>query len=238
MSSLSQQAITAAINQNWDEAIRLNNEIIAQVEKDIPSLNRLAFALCQIGKINEAKKIYRKILLTDKYNSIAQKNLDKLDNFKKSKKNSVKQSQVFSPSLFIEEPGKTKTVALKHIAPTNILASLDIGIEVKLACKKFSVDVRDTNNTYIGTLPDDLAFRLIRFIKAGNTYSAYIKNVTKNIVSVFLKEVHRGKKFINQPSFINLTREEKHPHKDQKAQNDDEEENEEKRLSQDEEWVE
>jgi len=56
-------------------------------------------------------------------------------------------------------------------------------------------------------LPDDVAFRLLRLIKAGNNYSVCIKSVTKNGISVFIREIKRGKKYYSQPSFISSTSE-------------------------------
>jgi len=71
--------------------------------------------------------------------------------------------------------------------------------------KKYSIDVRDMNGTYIGALPDDIAFRLIKYTSGGNEYSVHIKRITKSCVSLFIREVKRGKRYQNQTSFSGST---------------------------------
>ena len=204
MQDLTKNAIQKALACDWKEAININKQIIEQNPHDINALNRLAFAYIQIEELTEAKKIYKKIISIDKYNLIAKKNLEKINNLpKQSKHNLSKKSQStpLSPGLFIEEPGRTKTISLINIAPCGTLYHFNIADPVFLYTKKHSIEIRDSNKKYIGALPDDLVFRLLRLIKAGNKYSAYIKNVGKNNITIFLREEKRGKRFISQPSF-------------------------------------
>ena len=204
MSTLIQQAIQSALKGDWKEAILLNEQIIKNDESNIEALNRLAYAYLQLKKIEAAKKIYRKIISLDKYNIIAQKNLAKLNTYPKEVKSRKYQnnSTVISPCIFLEEPGKTKTVALKNLAPLSTLVRFQVGAPVFLQPKKNSIEIRDSKNVYLGALPDDLTYRLLHFIKAGNCYQACLKNIQKNCVFIFIREVKRGKKFQHQPSFL------------------------------------
>lgn len=205
MQDLEITAIQAALCHNWEKAIEINLEMLKSKSEDTDAMNRLAYAYCKIGKLDESMKIYRKVLLLDKYNIIAQKNLEKLCSRGKSHKTtppSKQTSTALSPSLFIEEPGRTKTVSLAHVAPANVISKLDVGDPVLLYPKKHSIDIRSLDKTYLGALPDDIAFRLLRFIKAGNTYDICIKHATKNSIAVFIREMKRGKRFSTQPSFI------------------------------------
>jgi tetratricopeptide (TPR) repeat protein len=206
ISTLSNNAINSALIEDWNKAIDINKKILEIQPHNIDALNRLAYAFCQNGNYTQAKKIYKQILIIDKYNNIATKNLDRITilsendkfyNHKKSSKTHI------SPCKLIEQPGKTKTIVLSKIAPKNVLLKVSIGNEVCLINKKYSVEVRTNEGLYIGQLPDDIAFRLIVLLKAGNEYLSYIKNIQKNKVSVFLIENKRGKKYANQPSFIN-----------------------------------
>ena len=124
-----QAAIDSALAQNWLTAIKLNKELIKNNKDDIDSLARLAYALTQINDIEKAKKIYKKILSLDKYNSLAQKNLDKIINIPKG--SSAKQTKErVSPGLFIEEPGKTKVINLINLATNKAHVegtNLDVG---------------------------------------------------------------------------------------------------------------
>lgn len=210
MSDQTSTAIQAALANDWEKAISINKSILKENPDDVNTMNRLAFALTQIRKLDEAKKLYKKILKVDKYNTIAHKNLEKIESYPKSNKTQL-QNKIYSlsPSLFIEEPRKTKTVTLTDIAPSSILSHINIGDETRLVPKRHSLEVRTCNKVYLGALPDDIAFRLLRLIKAGNTYQVNIKNVSKNSISVFIREIKRGKRYANQPSFISLLSEHK-----------------------------
>lgn len=211
MPNLPQKAIELALAQNWNEAILTNKKLLEEDDKNIDALNRLAYALVKIGKIEKAKKVYRSIISLDKYNYIAQKNLDKISSLKDAER--VSNSPVrttLSPNQFLEEPGKTKSVNLINIAPLNIISKIDIGDSVMLYPKKHSIEIRVDNKTYLGALPDDIAFRLLKFLKAGNTYQTCIKNTQKKSVSVFIREVKRGKRFAAQPTFMTVSHEWSH----------------------------
>lgn len=203
MDSNSQIAINAALEQDWAKAVTANEEIIAQNENNIDALSRLAYAYTQLGKIEKAKKLYRTILSLDRYNFIAKKNLDKISSLSgKSQTYIQKKSPVIlSPQLFLEEPGKTKSIVLKNVAPTSVISKFRIGDTVTLHPKKHSIEIRDQEKTYIGAIPDDITFRLLRFIKAGNLYHVCVKNTEKNSVSVFIREVKRGKRLFHQSTF-------------------------------------
>lgn len=198
-------AINAALTHNWEQAIEINLKIVKDNKKDVSALSRLAYAYLRSGKVDNAKKLYRKILDIDDYNPIAHKNLDKINSLPKKMKSApglTKATTALNPNLFLEEPGKTKTVILTNVAPTSVLSKLSVGDMVSFYPKKHSIDIRSNEKTYLGALPDDMAFRLLRFIKSGNQYNACIKNITKNSISVFIRELKRGKKYSNQPSFI------------------------------------
>lgn len=103
--------------------------------------------------------------------------------------------------FFLEEPGKTKIVMCINPAPAALLSSVSPGDEIVLHARNHSVEIRNYKNAYLAALPDDLSFRLIKFLAGGNTYQALIKSVGKNSLTVFLRELSRGKRFSNQPSF-------------------------------------
>lgn len=194
-------AVSAALLHNWSGAKSANESILKQKPDDIDALNRLAYAFVQLGKLKEAKRYYKKVILLDSYNQIAKKNLLKLNHVKKPAPTSSLDAPL-SPSFFLEEPGKTKSISLINTAPFSILSSLTTGKEVFLCPKRHTIEVRDGQKIYLGALPDDLSFRLIRCLKAGNSYQVFTKNISKKSLVVFVKEITRSKKLRNQPSFI------------------------------------
>jgi tetratricopeptide (TPR) repeat protein len=226
MHDLSRSAIDSALSQDWETAIAINEEILKLNHEDIDALSRLAYAYSQIGKLDQSRKLYRSILSIDKYNLIAQKNLEKLNSLgkKASKTTPAKSSSnLFDPNLFLEEPGKTKTVVLKNVAPASVISRLRNGDMVFLNTKKHSIEIRNSDKIYLGALPDDISYRLIRLVKAGYTYCACVKSTQKNSISVFMRENKRGRKFENQPSFVpNIVETAAIPHDNKKNQEDDE----------------
>lgn len=201
--TLKDKAIQTALEGDWEEAISANKELLEETPKDIDALNRLALAYTIIGKIRGAKIIYQKVLDIDPLNPIALRNLKNLKNNKKEGKASP--TQVFLNNQFIEETGKTKVVDLINIAPSLVVQTLRTGETVTLSIKRLKIFVLKNEKQYIGVLPDDIGKRLIKFIKAGNKYEAYVKSVSPHKVIVFIKELKRIAKFKNQPSFLALS---------------------------------
>lgn len=196
-------AISAALNCRWDEAVSLNQKMLDLSPENAQCLNRLAKAYFELGKYSQAKKAYAEVLRIDPYNSIAQKNLKKVNSLKKGDGIALpSQTMVISPALFLEEPGITTLVNLVKVAEPQKLLKLSPGTVVSLLEKKRGISVADGNHQYLGAFPDDCAFRLLRLIKGGNKYQVIIKSVRSNGLTVLIREVFRSKKFKNQASFL------------------------------------
>lgn len=201
--TLKDKAIQTALNGNWEEAISANKELLEENEEDIDALNRLALAYSIVGKIRSAKITYQKVLDIDSLNPIALRNLKNLKTTKKNIKTSP--VQISLNNQFIEETGRTKVVELINIAPSSVIQTLRTGETVSLSIKRLKIFVLKNEKQYIGVLPDDIGKRLIKFIKAGNKYEAYIKSTNLHKVIIFIKELKRATRFKNQPSFLSLS---------------------------------
>lgn len=199
-----QQAIDAALDSNWERALKLNKQIISLEPQNVDALNRQAKAYMELGKINLAKKYYSEALKFDPYNPIALKNLKIIKSFKVrgGENNTNGQRIKLSAALFLQEPGKTKIVNLLKVAEPQKLSKAFCGMKVNIAIKGKKITVVDENNNYLGVLPDDVSHHLIRLIKGGNKYDLVIKSVKVNGLSIMIKETFRSKKFKNQPSFL------------------------------------
>lgn len=205
MPALKNQAIQNALLGDWNVAISQNLELLKSDPKDIEALNRLAFAYGVLGKTKHAKTIYQKVLRLDSQNPIALKNVKRLKEDKRNGSHTSPQSFQFSrsiDSMFLEESGKTKVVELVNIAQPKVIAYLLTGELLSLRIKRLKIFVLDTKDSYIGVLPDNIGKRLIKFLKGGNAYQAYVKSVNNRRVTIFIKETKRAHRFKNQPSFI------------------------------------
>ncbi|OIP57374.1 MAG: hypothetical protein COX79_05045 [Candidatus Levybacteria bacterium CG_4_10_14_0_2_um_filter_36_16] len=206
---LKDQAIKSALENNWNDAYKINFRLLEENPEDIDTLNRLAFSLIKLSKFKQAKDAYQKVIQLDKTNPIATKNLKKLETMSKQKgsKKSLSADTTNANTsmpldeLFIEETGKTKTVELKNVADKKSLSLLQPGDLVCLAVKRSKIFIQSYDKKYIGMLPDSIGMRLITFIKGGNEYQACIKALTEKTVIVFIKESKKMSKFKNQQSF-------------------------------------
>jgi len=200
---IEQQAIKFALRGEWEKAIEKNNLILLSDPTNIAALNRLAKAFSEKGYQVKAVKIYRKVLILDKYNPIASKSIERLE----SRRNKSPQENLKGPfsaataGLFLEEPGKTKIVKLHRLTSPQNLAEIDCGDSVCLVPQKRFIVVKKRNGTYIGRLPEDISYRLTSLIKGGNRYSATILGINRQNLEIFIKETFRSQKFRNFPSF-------------------------------------
>jgi tetratricopeptide (TPR) repeat protein len=196
--SASQNAINLALSGSWSEAIKANLEIIAGNPEDIDAMNRLARAYWELGKIPEAREATRKVLKIDPVNPIALKCIEKWKTAGGSENHS---SGPTSTENFLEDPGKTKLITLLNLGDSKIFANLDPGEEVQLFSHAYKVSINTPDGKYIGRIPDDLAARLRNLIKAGNKYQVLMKSVDPKEVTVFVREIEKGPKAPDIPSF-------------------------------------
>ncbi|MGB9883629.1 MAG: tetratricopeptide repeat protein [Microgenomates group bacterium] len=198
---LEQSAIDAAIATNWEKAIEINEKIIKLDNKNIDAYLRLGFAYLQKGNLKKAKKAYLQVKKLQTNNVLANEQLEKIKVLE-TKKTSIKPVKTnLDPYTFADVPGKTKTVSLVNCGQKTTLANLFIGQKVNLIPKKKRIEVRTDDKEYIGCLPDDLSKKLNIFIKAGSIFDCYIKEADLKNVTVFIKEIKKGKKVLRYTTF-------------------------------------
>ncbi|SRR5258708_11604657 len=185
-SDLAQQAINAALSCDWKKAILLNSEIVKLDSDDIDALNRLARAYAETGNLLKAKAASQKVLKIDKLNPIALKCLNKWKTFKS---NSGEIKPIATPSVFIEDPNRTKTINLINLGSTINIMNLTCGDSIKLIPHMHRVNVVTNDNKLIGRFPDDLAAKFIKLMRLGNSYDAIIKSVDESQVKIFVRNL-------------------------------------------------
>lgn len=201
---LEQQAIDSAINLQWDNAIALNKQILKIDKENVDACLRLGFAYLQLKDISESQKYYNKSLKLRPKNQVALENLERLGimelkDHPAHKKNRL--SSAINPSMFLEVPGKTKTVSLVNLGQKKHLAAVSVGQDIELKQKKRKVEVRTMGGDYLGCLPDDLSKRLIFFLKGKSKYKANVQEASLTRVVVFIQEESKGKKVMQYTSF-------------------------------------
>jgi hypothetical protein len=199
------QAIDAAIDRRFDDAIALNAQILKVEPANLGALLRQGFAKLQNGDLAGAKKAYKHVLQQQSENSIARENLERIEILEQKKGSSSqlltkKREDKFNPNLFLEIPGKTKSSVLVNLGQKEVLAHLTIGDQLELKVRRRKLEVR-TEGEYIGSLPDDLSKRLYVLIKGGSEYSCFIKEISMSRVVVFIREEKKSRRLARFTSF-------------------------------------
>ena len=185
-----QEAVALAMQGRWEEAVTVNQRLLAMVPGDVETWNRLGKALLEVGDRAGAQGAFEHSLAISPNNVIARKNLERLARFKAAPPASGKGRQVAS-GFFIEESSKTARVTLS-VAPevaASVLAAAGEPVDLKRRGQGLAVyDVRDH---FIGPLPPALGSRLLRLMEGGNRYEGAVFNVGQGQVTVLFREIYQ-----------------------------------------------
>lgn len=199
---LARKAIDAALQNQWDNALKYNLQILEDNESEVGALNRVSQAYLQKGKFSEAKEAAIRVLEVDPLNKIAAKRIEKIDMLiEKGLSPVTMQTTKHIDRVFIEEPGKTKVVSLINVCEHSKLMTLNAGDSVLLIDKINKIVVTTHEREYIGRLPDDVANRILYLLKLGNNYSTFIKSLKKDSVQIFIREVKNANSIDDIVSF-------------------------------------
>lgn len=207
---LAQRAIQAALQSDWETAVKLNQEILQTDEENVETLNRLARALFESGSLSKATTTYKKVLKLDPYNPIASKNLDRLSNLSESTIKQAKPTTHLSPNIFLEEPGKTKIIAVKEFPSNKILAALRVGDQLELSSFHNNVKVSTSERKIIGRLEEVWGAKIANALRNGSQFTAVVKSVQikdslkDSSLQLFVKETFHSPK-LPQPFFTVTT---------------------------------
>ena len=196
------EAINLALQSRWQEAEKVNREIIERFPTDVDAYNRLGKALTELGNYTEAKQAYAKGLEIDPNNTIARKNLNRLSQLKEgTKAPPVDKPPKFAPRLFIEETGKTGTSSLYNPAPREVLAKMAAGDQVYLKILGRRLVVENAESEYLGEVEPKLGLRLINLMEGGNEYAAAIASINESRCTIIIKETFQHPSQAGKPSF-------------------------------------
>ena len=188
--NLARKAINLALQNDWTGAVETNIAIVNKFDDDLEAYNRLGKALTELGKHQKAKVAFRNALKISPYNSIAQKNLDRLN--KLGSDISISGDTVLStPQFLIEESGKSRLTTLIDLAKWNVLLKLVPGHRVYLKANEGRLRILDSSEAYLGTVEPKLSSRLIRLLDGGNRYEGTVISVNEKELIVMIREIHQ-----------------------------------------------
>ena len=187
----SKQAVALAMEGKWREAIAVNQNIIESFPDDVDAYNRLGRAHMELGEYSRARVAYEKAIQLDEYNTIAQRNLQRLQNLEDSVTEGEANYEKVEPYQFIEEVGKAGVVNLQKLGEPQVLAKTVAGARVNLKVSGSNLTVENGPGEYLGTIEPKHSQRLIRLMGGGNTYSAAVVSSTENEVSIIIRETYQ-----------------------------------------------
>ncbi|MDO5561642.1 MAG: tetratricopeptide repeat protein [bacterium] len=197
MQVLETTAINAAKKSDWAAAINANLEILNSSANNIPALNRLGFAYLQLGKLRKASQTFNEVLELDKSNLIAKRQLENI-------KNKIITTPQFQAQNFVEEPSKSKIIALNRLASKQILESLHVGQELVLKPKSRFISVETLDKQYLGSMPEDISLRLSKLIIDGNRYLCQLHSSSSNSCTIFVRETYQAPANRHRLSFASV----------------------------------
>lgn len=197
---LTDRAIALAMASRWEDAARVNRELLGLFPDDVDSHNRLGKALTELGRLDEAREAYSRAAALDPTNVIASKNLQRLSKLATESPVSTGPARV-DPSLFIEESGKTVITVLQNTSSPSILARLTAGDLLELRPNEHIVRVATPAGEQVGQLEPKLAKRLIGLLEGGNRYQIAVTSVDDQTIKVIIRETYRSPKMAGKVSF-------------------------------------
>ncbi len=183
LQALSKKAINAALNQEWELAVQLNEEILEKVPEEKDAKIRLGRAYLKTKNYSGAKKIFKQILEVDPINKIAQKNYQ-LATEKKDDVNTGKEISKINKA-YIKEPGTSTQIEVKVIDKRS-MRSIELGQSLNLRSYKTKTDVELDSGKEIGLLEGEMAKVLYDAKKQEKEVSAKVIKVKQDSIIVTL----------------------------------------------------
>jgi tetratricopeptide (TPR) repeat protein len=188
------------LDRQWQKALALNEEIVERFGADEETHNRLGKVFTELGKMDDALSAYRATLELNPLNTIALKNVNRLEALIEDKADLPKTQSAVDVGLFVEETGKTAlaSVVLNKGADAAVIAP---GDQVKLVPAGDTLNVETSAGAKIGHVEAKLARRVLKFIEGGNEYTAAVATADSKGVRVIIRETRQAPQFAGVPSF-------------------------------------
>ena len=201
---LEEKAVELAAMNRWEEAAEVNRQILATGEAP-DTYNRLGKAYMELGQYSEAHDAYQTTLKLQPTNSIARKNIARLDaliarGFESGQANRKARQQV-DLRMFITETGRTAITTLIDVPKGPAVDALITGEKMEFRVEGKTVYVIDADGNVIGRLEPKLAQRLAELIGGGNRYLAAIAQSDPRIVRLLIRETYQDPSQRNRISF-------------------------------------
>ena len=203
-----ESAIAYALNRDWECAAEANRALLEEDPRDAEAANRLGKALTELGDAAGAIDAYQRTLSVDSANAIARKNILKLQTEQAASprkpaaaRRRTSGPEPVRPSALIEESGRSAELAV--VKPSRqVLRALHSGDAVELQPVDAGIAVRSPSGAVIGHLEPRSGMRLRRLIDGGNRYTAILRRLDDDAVTLYVRETHRAPALAGEASFL------------------------------------
>jgi tetratricopeptide (TPR) repeat protein len=206
-----EEAIRLAMAGDWKAAAAANEALLKDFDDDVEAANRLGKAYTELGKAKKAVKAYERTLEIDQYNSIARKNLDRLQQADASKpkvkaktaaKGKAKSAAPRGAAAVLVSSAKAAEFQLQQANPAEV-SQLEPGDTAELRSNNRGVAVTTEDGTVLGYIEPAAGLRLRRLIEGGNEYDVTIRSIDEHGGAiVFIRETHRDASLAKEASFL------------------------------------
>lgn len=204
-----EEAIRLAMAGDWKAAAAANEALLKDFDDDVETANRLGKAYTELGQVKKAVKAYERTLEIDQYNSIARKNLDRLQQAnparpktKAKASKSTKPAASRSAATALVSSAKAAEFHLQQANPAEV-SQLEPGDTAELRSNNRGVAVTTEDGTVLGYIEPAAGLRLRRMIEGGNEYDVTIRSIDQHGGAiVFIRETHRDASLAKEASFL------------------------------------
>lgn len=191
---LQERAVDMAATNRWEEAIELNRQILT-IGEDADTYNRLGKSYMELGRYQEAHDAYQQSIHLMPTNTIARKNIVRLDNLinrgvQASEPRKAAREQV-DLRVFITETGRTAITSLVEVPRSPAVEALVSGEKMVFRVEGKKVLVLDSDEVVVGRLEPKLSQRLAELISGGNRYTAAIAQAESRQVRLLIREIYQ-----------------------------------------------
>lgn len=202
-----EEAIHLAMAGDWKRAAAANEALLKDFDDDVETANRLGKAYTELGQPKKAIKAYERALEIDRYNSIARKNLDRLQQAGDSKPKaktgkSARPAASRSAATDLVSSAKAAEFQLQQANPAEV-SKLEAGDTAELQPNNRGVAITTAEGTVLGYIEPRAGLRLRRLIEGGNEYDVTIRSVDQHGGAiVFIRETRRDSSLAGEASFL------------------------------------
>ena len=196
-----EEAISAALESRWTDAVSINEALIERHGADEETYNRLGKAKSESGDLQAALHAYESSLQINPQNLIAQKQARRIAALLEARARPAAAGAI-DVDLFTEEPGKSgRTVLTPPRGSAPVRAAVAPGDAVALIASGSQLLAETSRGVGLGAVESKLAHRLRPLMESGNRYSAAVARVEDDRIELIVREIFQAPENSRKSSF-------------------------------------